>query len=102
MTEGQKEILRLIEVEKLTFDQMAAALGISPRSAWERYERADNRRALAGYIRPSPETIWPPATVARLAELRAQGLSAAQIAPKLGKSRNAVCGKLFRMKKAAL
>jgi GcrA cell cycle regulator len=41
--------------------------------------------------------MWDAASVARLKELWASGHSAAQIATRLGLSRNAVCAKLLRL-----
>lgn len=47
---------------------------------------------------PSAGIIWNDEAVARLGELRDRGLSAARIAAEMGTSRNAVIGKLNRVK----
>jgi GcrA cell cycle regulator len=47
---------------------------------------------------PRPEQIWPPERTAELLRLRERAMSARQIARELGVTRNAVIGKLHRLK----
>jgi GcrA cell cycle regulator len=49
-----------------------------------------------GEANPQPPKIWPPERVARLLELNAAGMSAADIAVELGCTKAMVVGKLFR------
>lgn len=54
-------------------------------------------RKLPDATAKAPYTLWPPERETRCRDLINQGFSAGQIAPLLGLTRNAVCGKAKRM-----
>lgn len=112
-TDPRKEEIRILHDEGCSLSQMSDALGgISReaiRGALRRMGRMPHKEAekpilpkaiKAQSALTTPERIpvfWNPETILRLSNLYAEGLSSSQIGKQMGRSRNAIIGKIHRL-----
>lgn len=90
-TAESEEILRADIAAGKTTEEIAARLGRSRSSIWNKADRL-------GLSRPGAETAWPAPHEERLRWCIANGWSSGDIAKDLGKSRSAINKKVHRLK----
>ena len=80
---------------------VAGEFGISYQRVSQIHFQITGERLRPSPSRPFRTDPWPVERMARLGALLEEGLRPADIAPRLGVSRNAVLGKVFRLRQEA-
>ena len=104
--EEQVAKLRELHAEGLASSEISKAIGRSEEAVTHKLHKLGLRRpaalvsarAASVMLMVSQSGGWSDAELAQLLDLNNQGLSASDISARMGKSRNAILGKLFRLR----